>query len=164
MLHKLLFVAITCCSIFATGCANKQIANQSQVDESALEQAKQFSGDSERALAEAESKYEAALKADMKFYAPLHIQQAKDTLEIAQVKELNAEKTASLNASAKVLTLLKSAEQNKIKVKTLLAPILAQREVLIELKTPRILSRDYKNQIDIENFCFRYHLKFFFSR
>ncbi len=148
MLRTILALIFISSSVLSTGCANKTIANQAQVEQSALEQAKEFSGDSERALAEAESKYDAALKADMKFYAPLHVEQAKEALKLAQTKELNADKTASLNASAKVLTLLNSAEINKKKVETLLAPLLAQKEVLEKLKTPRILSKEFKTQMD----------------
>ena len=148
MLRSILVLILISSSVLSTGCANKQIANQAQVEQNALEQAKQFAGDSERALAEAETKYEAALKENMGFYAPLHVEQAKEALKLAQTKELNAEKTASLNASAKVLTLLNSAETNKKKVETLLAPLLAQKKVLEELKTPRILSKEFKNQVN----------------
>ena len=95
MLRTILALIFISSSVLSTGCANKTIANQAQVEQSALEQAKEFSGDSERALAEAESKYDAALKADMKFYAPLHVEQAKEALKLAQTKELNADKIIS---------------------------------------------------------------------
>lgn len=148
MLQKILLIAFSTSALLITGCASKQIANQEGLQESALEQAKQFSGDSERALAEAEAKFEKATNADMNFYAPLHMEQAEQALKLAKANEITGKTEVSINASAQVIALLDLAQKNKKKVETLLAPILAQKKVLDDLKTPHILPDEYNSQID----------------
>ncbi len=147
MLRTIFPLALIILSILITGCSNTP-TNQNQIDIHTTEQTDNESGDSERALIEAENKYDTALKENIVFYSPDTIQKAKEALKLARSKELSAEKEASLEASANVLVLLKSAQKNKVKVESLLKKILIQKKILDDLKTPRILTAEYNAQIN----------------
>ena len=142
-------------SLSITGCATKyaESYNQNQTEQNSsekniLEQVEENTVDSESTLIEAEKRYATALKANMAFYSPRNIQNAKESLKLARAQELNAEKEASLKSSKNVLSLLNEAQKNKIKVEALLPKILTKKKVLEELKTPRILAAEYNTQID----------------
>lgn len=142
-------------SLSITGCATKysESYNQNQTEQNSsekniLEQVEENTVDSESTFIEAEKRYATALKANMAFYSPRNIQNAKESLKLARAQELNAEKEASLKSSKNVLSLLDEAQKNKIKVEELLPKILTKKKVLEELKTPRILAAEYNTQID----------------
>jgi hypothetical protein len=134
--------------IISTGCASKQLTQDESFDQSALEKASEFSGDSERALIEAEVKYEAAISSNMNFYAPLHMKQASEKLAKAREAELKGLLSDSLIASAKVITLLQLAEDNKKKVEVLLKPIFVQKKALEELNTSKVLPNQYNDRLE----------------
>jgi hypothetical protein len=147
MLRKLLPSTLIILSILLSGCANKVTSNQNKIEPYIADQTEEDSGNSERALIEAETQYDEALQADIEFYSPLTIQKAQEFLKLAQVKELNADKKSSLKASTNVLLLLESAKKNKEKVEHLLKKIFSQKKILDNLKTPRILTAEYNAQI-----------------
>ena len=134
--------------VLATGCANKQLAHLDQYDQIAYDKAEQFAGDSERALLEAEAKYEAADLAEMSFYAPLHMEQAAAILNQARSDELKGLQDESLIASSKVLALLQLAEKNKTKVVVILRPLLQQKLVLEQLNCPQVLPSEFEQQLE----------------
>lgn len=134
--------------ILSTGCASQRLANYEQLDNISTETAEEFSGDSERALAEAESRYEAAVAANMDFYAPLHMEQATETLYLARIFEIKGLQSDSLIASSKVITVLRLAEKNKTNVETMLQPLLKQKIVLEELNTPQVLPKEFNDQLE----------------
>lgn len=147
MLRTLLYTMLLSVLIVSTGCASKRLAQDENFDQSALEKASEFSGDSERALVEAEVKYEAAINSDMDFYAPLHMEQARNTLAKAREAELKGLLSDSLIASAKVITLLQLAEDNKKKVEVLLKPLLVQKTALEELNAAKVLPDQYIDRL-----------------
>jgi hypothetical protein len=143
-LYLLIIAAVT----LSTGCANQRLANYEQLDSISTEAAEEFSGDSERALASAESRYEAAVASDMDFYAPLHMEQATETLYQARGFEIKGLQDESLAASSKVITVLRLAEKNKTNVESMLQPLLKQKQVLEELNSPRVLPEEFKEQLE----------------
>ncbi len=147
MLRTFLPSTLIILSILITGCANKVTSNQNIIEPYIADQTEEDSASSERALIEAENQYDAVLQGDIEFYSPLTIQKAKETLKLAQSKELTADKQDSLKASNNVLLLLKSAQENKEKVERLLKKILTQKKILDNLKTPHILTAEYNAQV-----------------
>ena len=139
-------------TLLATGCASKQLAQDVTFDQSALDIASEFSGDSEKALLQAEVKYEAAISAQMKFYAPLHMVQVDKALALARESELKGLQSDSITASAKVITLLQFATLNKNKVEILLKPLLQQKKILEKINSPRVLPEEFDDRLeDIKN-------------
>ena len=147
MLRPLLLTVLFT-SILTTGCASKRLAQNESYDLSALEKASEFEGDSEKALMEAEVKYEAALNADMNFYAPLHMIQANEALAAARIAELKGLQSESIIASAKVITLLQFANNNKQKVEVILKPLLQQKLILEQLNSPRVLPDEFEDSLE----------------
>ena len=86
--RNILFLSVISAALLFSGCANKQIANQAEVDSAANEKVEQFLGDNERALNDAELAYKKAKQAELDFYAPLHMEQIHNTLKSAQSLEL----------------------------------------------------------------------------
>lgn len=129
------------------GCANNSLTQDEQLDRITLEKTIELTSTSERAIATAEIRYEAAVKASMYFYAPLNMQQADDTLALAREAEIKGLQSDSIIASAKVISLLDLAETNKEKVNTLLLPLLQQKQVLEELNSPRVLPTEFNDQL-----------------
>lgn len=134
--------------LLTSGCANKRLANQDQFDQLASEKAEQFAGDSEKALLEAEVKHEEAVNADMYFFAPLHMEQATEALNLARNHELKGLQSDSLIASSKVLTLLQLAQENKLKVKSQLVALLTQKKLLEDLNCPQVLPSEFDDQLE----------------
>lgn len=134
--------------LILTGCASTQLTPEEQLDNATLEKVVEFSGDSERALAEAEIRYETALKAKMVFYAPLRMEQADDALAAAREAEIKGLQNESIIASAKVISLLELAEKNKKKVTAMLQPLLQQKQVLEQLNSARVLPIDFKARLE----------------
>lgn len=147
MLRTLLYTMLLSALIISTGCASKSLTQDESFDQSASEKASEFSGDSERALVEAEVKYEAAISSNMNFYAPLHMEQASEKLAKAREAELKGLLSDSLIASAKVITLLQRAEDNKKKVEVLLKPLLVQKKLLEELNASKVLPDQYNDRL-----------------
>ena len=97
-------------SLSITGCATKysESYNQNQTEQNSsekniLEQVEENTVDSESTFIEAEKRYATALKANMAFYSPRNIQNAKESLKLARAQELNAEKEASLKSSKNLI-------------------------------------------------------------
>lgn len=145
MFRTLLLTMMLSAFLISTGCASKTLSQNDSFDQAILEKATEFSGDSELALTEADVKYEAAMNADMNFYAPLHMAKAKAAFTIAREAELKGLQSDSIIASANVITLLELAEQNKVKVVDVLQPLLQQKMVLEQLNSPRVLPQQFKN-------------------
>lgn len=130
----------------STGCSSTPLANYEELDSLSMVSA-EFSGDSERALVDAENKHEAALNANMTFYAPFHMAQAEQMLTNARGLELNGLQEESLKASAQVIMLLRGATENKNKVEQTLTPLLQQKQVLETLNSPIILPNQFNQQM-----------------
>ena len=128
----------------STGCASKSIAIQKQTEPKT---APNFTDDSERALLEAEVRHENAVNAELKFYAPLNMEQSTEVLKLARDHELKGLQSESIIASAKVINLLQLAEKNKTKVEKILQPILRQKKELEKLNCPQVLPSEFENQL-----------------
>ena len=143
-------------SLIISGCANKQIANQAQVNSIANEKAEQFLGDNERALNDAEAAYKKAKQAELEFYAPLHMEQVRTTLKQARTLELQGKQDESIQACAQVVALAEAGLTNKTKTEALLPDLIQQKSILDEIKAERIVPKHY--QAGIEDFKELIHL------
>ena len=150
MRYPRLVITTFCClmALLNSGCANKQIAYQETFESLANETAESFAGDSERALNEAEQAYKAANNAELDFYAPLHMQQIRDTLKQARSLELEGNSDATIQMSAKVVALHEAGKRNKAKVEALLPALIQQKNTLDEIKANNIMPGDYRDGMD----------------
>lgn len=134
--------------IFLSACSSQPVVNYEQINSITAEDEEVFSADSERLLAAAETKHDAASKAEMNFYAPAHMRQASEKLDLARDFALKGLPDESIAASSKVIQLLRLAEKNKTSVETMLQPLLKQKLILEQLNTPLVLSDQFNHQLD----------------
>ena len=145
---NLLLISVCTASLMMTGCATKKIANSDVFDSLANEKAEQFAGDSEKALNDAENAYTQAKKDELDFYAPLHMQELRDTLKKARTVELEGNADETIRVSAKVMALAEAGLKNKQKVEALLPALITQKNTLDEIKANNILPSDYQSAMD----------------
>ncbi len=148
MFRPLILTLLFSTLLVTAGCASKRLTQNDEFDQITLEKAAGFSGDAERALVEAEVRYESAVAAGMTFYAPLHMEQVDDALALAREAELKGLQSDSIIASSKVITLLELANGNKKKVELVLQPLLQQKLILEELNSPKVLPSQFKDQLE----------------
>ncbi|MCW8956458.1 MAG: hypothetical protein OQL09_06215 [Gammaproteobacteria bacterium] len=108
-----------------------QIANTKLMDEEAAKQAASSTQSPQQVCEDASIAVSVAIKEDLHFYAPLHLEQAIDSLEQGQKKIKNKEtESEGLKACFKVSNLVESGLDIKANVKLSLADALAELDVL----------------------------------
>lgn len=133
-----------------SGCSNKPIVNSDQFQPLILK-TDQFTSESEKTLFEAETQYEKAINSNLTYYSPSSMAQATELLYLARDFEIRGLQNDSLISSKKVLALLNLAEKNKTNVERILKPLLAQKLILEEVKSPQVLPKEFNNQmLDIQ--------------
>ncbi len=130
-----------------SGCAAQRIANEDSVSQATTEKVSELGNDSERALSQAEAAYATASSEDLSFYAPLHMEQIQQALKQARSHELAGDAQASIESSARVLSLLDSALKNKARAQSALSPLFAQKAVLDEIKAGSVMSARYQREM-----------------
>ncbi len=137
---------------FITACTNTQVANSTLIEQQALSKANKSEMTLEQAIDVAAETYSKALGDELMFFAPLHMERAKDKLDDAQNKKKNIEteedKVAAISAAFEVKSLVEKAYKNKTIVEKQLAKVLDHKEVLLELKADSIQAKDYRKAID----------------
>ncbi len=147
-MNRHLVLGVLGINLIITGCAQKGIANQDAFDQLAHQKAEEFIGNTLSALEKAEDVYGQARAENLPELTPLHWQQLTESIKKARSADLEGESSASLEAAAWVMTLYDSAQQSKQRVEQQLADILAQQQVLLSIKTDKILRRPYRDSID----------------
>ncbi|WP_286715379.1 hypothetical protein [Thalassolituus sp. UBA2009] len=130
-----------------SGCAAQRIANEDSVSQATTEKVSELGNDSERALSQAKAAYATASSEDLSFYAPLHMEQIQQALKQARSHELAGDAQASIESSARVLSLLDSALKNKARAQSALSPLFAQKAVLDEIKAGSVMSARYQREM-----------------
>ncbi|WP_430460436.1 hypothetical protein ACQUQU_14595 [Thalassolituus sp. LLYu03] len=134
--------------LLLSGCASQKLADQDSLTAQSSAKASEFGSDSERALEQAQAAYKQAVDEELAFYAPLHMKQLEAALKEAQQAELAGQAGNSVQASARVMTLLDNGLKNKTTALQLLAPVFTQKDVLDGIKAGNVLPKDYRDLID----------------
>lgn len=128
-------------SVVITGCANTKLANDADLLLQAQEQATQVTKTPEEMIQIAGERINNA-DADLRFYAPIHMERAQDKLaearKMSQKEATPENQAAALSAAILAEQLIGEAEKNRAVVKVQLAQSLAHRDILIELGSPEI--------------------------
>lgn len=136
--------------VLTSGCSNKPVVNSDQFQPLILK-TEEFTSESEKTLFEAETEYEKAINSNFNFYSPSSMTQATELLYLARDFEIRGLQNDSLISSKKALELLHLAEKNKSNVERILKPVLAQKLILEEIKSPQVLPKEFNNQmLDIQ--------------
>ena len=146
-MQRIALVSILISPLLINGCAQQGIANQDEFDQLAHQKAEEYVGKTRSALEKAEDVYGQAKSQQLNVLAPLHWQQLSDAIKKARTADLEGNNDASVEAAAWVMTYFESAQKVKAQVETQLGDVLAQQAVLLELKSDRILKRDYRDLI-----------------
>lgn len=139
---------IAASQLLIVGCAQKGIANQDEFDQLAHQKAEEYVGNTRSALEKAEDTYTTAKSGQFSILTPLHWQQMTLAIKKARAADLEGNSDTSLEAAAWVMTYYDSALKVKKEVETQLGDVLAQQQVLLSLKSDKILRRDYRKLVD----------------
>ena len=130
-----------------SGCAAQRIANEDSLSQATNEKVRELGNDSERALSQAEAAYATANSEELSFYAPLHMEQMQQALKQARSHELAGDAQASIESSARVMSLLDSALKNKTRAQSALSPLFSQKAVLDDIKAGSVMSARYQREM-----------------
>lgn len=141
---KLLTVILA--AVLFSACASKQIAGSAALEEKAKQLVKTTKLTPQEAFIEANEAIKTATQEELQFFAPLHMEQAREGLALAQklLKKKGKEKE-TIQQSFKVKQLVDNGIQIKQQVNSLLALSLKQLLTLNEVGSPKILPGDYQD-------------------
>jgi len=136
-----------CTSVFIlTACAGKQVAVSESIQQKSVQAAKDSKFTPEQAIKDAEQQLLEAKSARLDFFAPLHLQQAAESIEQAReylVSPPNDIQNAALMAAIAAQSFISDAYNNKTAVEGHLKESLKHLEILQSLKSPSLLADDY---------------------
>jgi len=138
-------------SFFLVACANNQPATTKAIKQQSAEAAKQPGFTPEEAIRKAEAMLGKALEAELDFYAPLHLEQAKDSLSDAREFRENPPKdiaNAALMSAIASQNFIQKGYENKALVKRTLDDALTHLDVLTRLNAQSLLEQDYQDVYD----------------
>lgn len=135
-----------------TACTNTHVANSEQIEIQAQQAASTTEVSPEQALTQASELYAEATAQELLFYAPSHMEKARDKLDTARKifnkMETPEDKLAVKGAAFAAKKLVEDAHTNKTKVETQLSRVLDHRKVLLELNTDTIHPKLYRKAVN----------------
>lgn len=144
-LEKVLIISLTC--LVLSACAGKKIVNSAAIQQQSILEASNTNITPEEAIQIAEQNYAEAIKAELNTYAPLHLNQAQESIALAH-KSLKTPKaldgtalTAAISAQnfiADGYKIKKTAQEN-------LKNVLKHNAELVKLKAPIVLPTEYQS-------------------
>lgn len=144
--------------MLVTSCANTKLSNSQDLMAAAQQQAAEAQKTPEEMIQIAGERINNADK-DLRFYSPIHMKQAQDKLEEARKLSQKSQEveiqSEALAAAILADQLVDEAENNRVVVKQQLSQALAHRDILIELKSPEVLPKDYNKGMDHLDFLIR---------
>ncbi|MDP2504983.1 hypothetical protein [Oceanobacter sp. 3_MG-2023] len=142
------FLSVLLALLLVSGCASKHIANEDAFDDLAARKAKTFTGDTHTALDAAEESVITGRNENLALYSPLHWQQMNTAISAARKSDLAGNDQQALESAARTLTLFESGMANKHKVAETLSVLLAQKQILEDIKADKVLPSAYKKQFE----------------
>ncbi len=137
------------CSAILSGCANTKVADAENIHSQAILAAAKSQQTPQQLLAESRTLADKARSDNLGFFAPLHMQQALDSLAHADRLINNAQQQATVAKEAiAAKTFIENGYKNKALVEEHLKPALQQIEVLKQVDAPNLLPGDYRSSID----------------
>jgi hypothetical protein len=131
-----------------SGCMSTNVANSEQIELNAMEQASRANITTEDAIRQASADYEKAIASELQFFAPSHMESARDKLQSAVKLGKDTakpeDKIAAISAAFAAKKLVVDAYKNKTTVESILSRVLEHRKVLAELNTDTIHPKLYR--------------------
>lgn len=128
--------------VLISGCMSTTVANSDQIELNAMEQAGNADISPEDAIKQASADYQKAIASDLQFYAPSHMDNAKDKLQqaikLSKDTSKPEDKVASISAAFAAKKLVADGYKNKATIESTLSKVLDHRKVLVELNTDTI--------------------------
>jgi len=142
---RVLIIPLTC--LILSACAGNKIVNTEVIQQQSAIEASNSKLSPEQAIQVAETKYAAAIKAELDIYAPLHLNQAQESIAQAHDSLLKSPKDTKGKALMAAITAQKiiiDAHTNKKKVQANLKEVLTHNAELLKLDAPTRLPIDYQ--------------------
>lgn len=137
------------CTAMLNGCANTKIADAENIHTQATLAAANAQQTPQQLLAESRTLADQARADRLDFFAPLHMQQALDSLTQADRLVNNPLQQATVAKEAiAAKTFIENGYKNKTLVEEHLKPALQQIEILKQVDAPTLLPDDYRDSID----------------
>lgn len=135
--------------VLVTGCMSTNVANREQIELNAMARASNADITPIDAIRQASAAYEEAIASELQFYAPSHMENAREKLQSALKLSKDArepeEKIAAISAAFAAKKLVAEAYSNKATVELTLSRVLEHRKVLAELNTDTLHPKLYRN-------------------
>lgn len=149
MKNKYLELTLVCLAICLPGCATQQVADIKQLDAQALAQATSTLESPQEVCKLASRAIADARKAELDFYAPLHMEQAIKALKTGRKKIQNIEtELTGKQACFKANKLLAKGITIKFEVKKSLKQVLEELEILRKVDENNQFSDDIQDSVD----------------
>ena len=144
--------------MFIAACANTKLSNSQDLMAAAQQQAAEAQKTPEEMIQIAGERINNA-DHNLRFYSPIHMKQAQDKLvearKLIQKSQDAGTQSEALAAAILADQLVDVAENNRVVVKQQLAPALAHRDILIELRAPQVLPKAYNKGMNDLDFLIR---------
>lgn len=147
---KHLLISIALCVLFSA-CAQKQIADSQLIQSEAAELASNSEEGVSDVISEVSDMLAKAAKAELMFYAPLHINNAKAQMEQAKDYQESPPKeqpNAAMISAIAAKKIVAKAYEIKEQVINNLKGVLAAKSILDELDVQSMFASDYENSLD----------------
>lgn len=139
---------LTSALVLMSGCMSTNVANREQIELNAMARASSADITPIDAIRQASAAYEEAIASELQFYAPSHMENAREKLQSALKLSKDArepeEKIAAISAAFAAKKLVADAYSNKATVELTLSRVLEHRKVLAELNTDTIHPKLYR--------------------
>ncbi len=142
-------IGIAVLTLFLSACASPQIANIKYIDDAVVEQAAKTKQTPQQVCETASMAIAKANKEEFNFFAPLHLQQASDSLKQGQ-KKIQIKKTQAegVKDCFKVNQLIENGMLIKAKVESSLSDALAELDMLKKIDEEKKFTGDIQDYVD----------------
>ncbi len=150
MKNGLLRLTILAIALNSAACANKEVASSTHIIQASAEAAESASMTPEEALSNARASYEEAEQQGLDFFSPLHLRQAKQSIEDAASylqKPPKDIRNASLMSAIAAQSFIEKAYENKQQVEQNLKLSIEHKRVLDELSSAKIEAEQYQDML-----------------
>jgi len=138
-------------ALLLSACANQQVAVSERIKLESAKAADSATFTPKQAIEDATKQLAEATEQDLDFYSPLHLSQAKESIEEAKNYLLEPPKkikNAALMSAIAAQRFISDAHKNKATVLTTLKKTFSHQQILIELKAPKITPQLYNDVVE----------------
>ena len=139
-------IFLTC--LLLSACAGNKVVNTESIQQQSVIEANSTNESPEQVLQRAKNQYEEAIKAELAFYAPIHLSQAQESITQANdalSEDPNDRTGTALMAAIAAQKFIDDGYISKKVVQENLLEVMAHNKALIALQAPTLLTSEYQD-------------------